>query len=102
MRNRTAAHGEPCGRASGRWVTKIRASGHYLMVLMIERLFDVNRHSSLLSVYLTRKRPNFWMFSSQMRRFVSLSLLVFHICIMWPGRLRAAPADQQLQLTATG
>src|SRR5581483_9763849 len=74
----------------------MRAPGQYLMFQMIERLFDVNRHSSLLSVYLTRKRPNFRMFSSQTGRVVSVSLLVLHICTM-PG-----VAGQQLQQTATG
>src|SRR5262245_35629198 len=71
------------------------------MIQMIERLFDVNRHSSLLSVYLTRKRPNFRMFSSHMSRFVSVSFLLLHICTIWADRLVTA-GQQQLQQTAAG
>jgi hypothetical protein len=42
------------------------------------------------------------MFSPQMRRFVSLSLLALHVCINLPILVDAAPAGRQLQQTATG
>src|SRR5262245_55026318 len=69
---------------------------------MIERLFDDKRHSSPLSVYLTRNRPNFRMFSAQQGRSVSALLLAFHIDVICSGGLAAAAAGQQLQQTATG
>jgi hypothetical protein len=71
-------------------------------VSMIERLFDVNRESSLLSVYLTYKRPNFRMFSSRMSRSRSRALLTLYLFIAGCVVPDALAAGQQLQQTATG
>jgi hypothetical protein len=72
------------------------------MFSMIKRLFDVNRHSSWLSVYLTRKRPNFRMFSSQTCRVVAVSLLPLHLGVAGVRGLSTVALGQQLQQTATG
>jgi hypothetical protein len=53
-------------------------------------------------VYLTRKRPNFRMFSSQMSRAVSALLVLLHVGVTDPAGLMRSAAAQQLQQTAAG